>query len=303
MADDSVIAVCPYCKKEPATVSSCPRRLSQCETGHQWHTCCLHNVVVKGLPDDTAKPDTCTCVSDRSEFDVPEWKSKKTPGRRPVVEGDEKKSGRGLYMTARRRAEIFRMKVEGKSDREIAKFFGTGLRIIAQTIAYEIRKMNKRAKEDLAHHIRLQCERLDRLLAGLTEKGFKGDVGAVDRILKILERQADLLGLDAPKRSIQHVINVDELSDEQLVDMARQSGLPVPTRLLTTDVVDAEVVEKEGVSDDAGNLDVGRESGNVGGIPGQRQDADPGRKDRRVRDPLPDPEKEPSQKPEEQGQP
>jgi hypothetical protein len=47
----------------------------------------------------------------------------------------------------------------------------------------------------------LQDERLNRLLAGLWNQAATGDVAAVDRVLKIMERQARLHGLDAPTRT------------------------------------------------------------------------------------------------------
>jgi hypothetical protein len=47
----------------------------------------------------------------------------------------------------------------------------------------------------------LQDERLNRLLAGLWNQAAQGDVSAVDRVLKIMERQARLHGLDAPTKT------------------------------------------------------------------------------------------------------
>ncbi|MEY2655068.1 MAG: Rhodococcus phage Jace [Pseudomonadota bacterium] len=43
-----------------------------------------------------------------------------------------------------------------------------------------------------------EISRLDAMLAGLWPDARKGQHGAVDRVLKIMERRAKLLGLDAP---------------------------------------------------------------------------------------------------------
>lgn len=43
--------------------------------------------------------------------------------------------------------------------------------------------------------------RLDAMLAGLWPRASKGEAVAVDRVLKIMERRAKLLGLDAPDRA------------------------------------------------------------------------------------------------------
>ncbi len=44
----------------------------------------------------------------------------------------------------------------------------------------------------------LEAERLDALLASVWDKASKGDPKAVDNALRIMERRAKLLGLDAP---------------------------------------------------------------------------------------------------------
>jgi len=44
----------------------------------------------------------------------------------------------------------------------------------------------------------IELERLDRIMLGLWKQATSGDARAVDRVLKIMERRAKLLGLDAP---------------------------------------------------------------------------------------------------------
>ena len=46
----------------------------------------------------------------------------------------------------------------------------------------------------------LELERLDALLMGLWTPASRGDHAAIDRVLKIMERRARLLGLDAPAK-------------------------------------------------------------------------------------------------------
>jgi hypothetical protein len=45
-----------------------------------------------------------------------------------------------------------------------------------------------------------EISRLDGMLLGLWPRARKGEVAAVDRVLKIAERRAKLLGLDAPTK-------------------------------------------------------------------------------------------------------
>lgn len=52
---------------------------------------------------------------------------------------------------------------------------------------------------DLSGTVRLELDRLERLQAGLWTKASRGDLGAVDRVLAISKRRAQLLGLDVAK--------------------------------------------------------------------------------------------------------
>lgn len=59
----------------------------------------------------------------------------------------------------------------------------------------------ERTQQEPADAVRvLALERLDRMLAACWGKAIGGDLLAVDRVLKIEERRAKLLGLDAPDR-------------------------------------------------------------------------------------------------------
>lgn len=48
---------------------------------------------------------------------------------------------------------------------------------------------------------KIEVERLDAMLFALYPSAMKGMQGAVDRVLKIMERRAKLLGLDAPVKA------------------------------------------------------------------------------------------------------
>jgi len=48
--------------------------------------------------------------------------------------------------------------------------------------------------------IDLELERLDVMLVGIWDKARRGDLHAVDRVIRIGERRAKLLGIDSPER-------------------------------------------------------------------------------------------------------
>lgn len=76
-----------------------------------------------------------------------------------------------------------------------------------------------------------ELSRLDAMLRGLWPDARKGSVSAVDRVLKIMERRAKLLGLDAPLRlahggdgdapPIQSEHGIYAISDAELEAIAR----------------------------------------------------------------------------------
>lgn len=79
---------------------------------------------------------------------------------------------------------------------------------IAQELGYAGRQQSytavmKALKETLrepSDELRsLEAERLDTITDALWGDAKRGDTGAIDRILKIMERRAKLLGLDVPK--------------------------------------------------------------------------------------------------------
>jgi DNA-binding IclR family transcriptional regulator len=64
---------------------------------------------------------------------------------------------------------------------------------------------------------KLELESLDRLQFALWQQATQGNHGAVDRVLRVMERRAKLLGLDAPSKT-EHSgeIDVRSLSDAEL---------------------------------------------------------------------------------------
>ncbi|KWW97367.1 hypothetical protein LI90_4339 (plasmid) [Carbonactinospora thermoautotrophica] len=64
-----------------------------------------------------------------------------------------------------------------------------------------VQRALKRTLQEDADELRaLEADRLDRLQAAIWSKAMAGDLQAVDRVLRISERRARLLGLDLPAR-------------------------------------------------------------------------------------------------------
>lgn len=97
-----------------------------------------------------------------------------------------------------RRARAFRLRLAGAKFREIGQQLGCTEQRAHQIITDEIARISEKCTE-LAEQVRtLELERLDVLQMGCWRNATQGNLGSVDRVLRIMERRAKLLGLDAP---------------------------------------------------------------------------------------------------------
>ncbi len=126
-------------------------------------------------------------------------------------------NGSGKRITAaERQAQALALRKVGVTYEKIATELGYASASGAQkAVVSALRKVITEPAEELRQ---LELSRLDALLLSLWPAASKGSVGAVDRVLKIMERRAAYLGLDAPKRL--------DVSLEQLAERAAaEAGL------------------------------------------------------------------------------
>lgn len=94
-----------------------------------------------------------------------------------------------------KQAQAMRLRAGGMTFRAIADELGYR----SEQAAYKAVKtgLQKTLREPADELRTLEAERLDRLLEGLWEKAISGDTWSVDRVLNIMKRRAELLGLDS----------------------------------------------------------------------------------------------------------
>lgn len=101
---------------------------------------------------------------------------------------------------AERRSKAVALRIQGRTFAQI----GTELRISAprayQLVRGALAMLTDNATEGAEHLRALEAMRLDELQVKVWEKAIGGDYKAVDRVLRIMERRAKLLGLDAPAK-------------------------------------------------------------------------------------------------------
>lgn len=127
--------------------------------------------------------------------------------------------------TAQKRAQVLELATAGFSFREIAtkvgyagpsgayRAFQSGLRQIVQPRAEE--------------YLQLELSRIDELVSVLWPLGKGGDLKAIDRLLRLMKRRAELLGLDAPQRVTAEVETSSQMnSRSSIADIAKLTDDP-----------------------------------------------------------------------------
>lgn len=126
----------------------------------------------------------------------------------------ESSTSKRKVTTAIRRVYVLGLRAQGYDYRRIAELailhFGAEAlpknyccRYASKDVRKELRKLETQTSEAAQEVRRLDAERLDFLLLQLwpsDDPEYPLTLGAVDRILKIMERRAKLLGLDAPAK-------------------------------------------------------------------------------------------------------
>lgn len=84
---------------------------------------------------------------------------------------------------------------EGMSYEAIAQRLGISQPTAWRDVSDALKALQQEPAEDLR---KIEVQRLDDLLLALWPKAKKGHPASVDRVIRIMERRARLLGLDAP---------------------------------------------------------------------------------------------------------
>lgn len=98
-----------------------------------------------------------------------------------------------------RQLKALELRKAGVSYQAIADQLGFRSRGSAHNAVMAV--LRKTLQEPADEVRQLELERLDALLMGMYPQARKGNQGAVDRCLRIMERRAKLLGLDAPTKA------------------------------------------------------------------------------------------------------
>ena len=101
---------------------------------------------------------------------------------------------------ASRRLRAFELRRNGATFRDIGEDLNISTQAAFGLVQRELQKLVKLVDEGAETLLRMELERLDALNLAVWAKAISGDLPAIDRALRIMERRARLLGLDAPAK-------------------------------------------------------------------------------------------------------
>jgi len=132
-----------------------------------------------------------------------------------------------------RAARAFELSACKLTVREIAAKMGTSRGTAHRLITRGMRfYLKDHGAEDTKRQI---LGRLNAMLEAILPKALEGDEGAIDRVLKIDKRLAELYGLDAPKDVRVEWIPADGVADElarlRALRAARHDAIPAESRV------------------------------------------------------------------------
>ncbi len=113
----------------------------------------------------------------------------------------------------RRREQVAELVLAGYSYRQIGPMVGVSHAMVGKDVAAIREQWQARASEAYEQHVAEAMAALDLAQGRIVEAIADGDLAQADRLVKLLDRRARLLGLDAPARSEAEVTVHDGDSD------------------------------------------------------------------------------------------
>jgi DNA-binding CsgD family transcriptional regulator len=119
-----------------------------------------------------------------------------------------------------RQERAIRLRVQGFNYREIAAELGISVGTAYNDCSAAMKRIREQTRESAEEVRSVELDRLDRMIRALEVKAFgDGDTRAIDTLLKVSERRAKLLGLDAPELHV----NVGEVTPDRAAQLVREA--------------------------------------------------------------------------------
>lgn len=119
---------------------------------------------------------------------------KKTRGSNQVTRPDQ-------LIVAERRRKAFALRKGGASYQEIADALGVSVSTANAYVVDVLKQLKSEVQEEAEDIKALEMMRLDQMWMALEGQIRKGDIKAIDKGIKIMERRSKFLGLDSPVKT------------------------------------------------------------------------------------------------------
>lgn len=110
-----------------------------------------------------------------------------------------------------RRTQVAKLLLQGLSSRAIAEQLNCSHTTVQNDIKVILERWRTEQISDAADLVQIEVARLDRAQEALWDQVKYGNLHATDRLLRIMERRAKLLGLDQPAQAKITLESVDKL--------------------------------------------------------------------------------------------
>ncbi|GAA4946085.1 hypothetical protein HD597_006763 [Nonomuraea thailandensis] len=141
---------------------------------------------------------------------------------------------------SQRRYQAVQMRIAGVSPTVIADRLGySGAASVSKDIDRALQKAAKQEQMASEQLLKLEIDRLDRIMASLWPKVVKGEVQACETALKCINRRSTLLGLDLINRNGIADGDMASLLGNLLIQIQQKHAIPDPD---TDSIVEAEVI-------------------------------------------------------------
>lgn len=149
--------------------------------------------------------------------------------------------------TREKKLQVMELKKAGWSNRQIAVKFGMKPNTIKKWISDELRYLREKCSESLMEMIEIQSMQYDEVLRSFWEDAIEHrNYRAADIILRVWERKAKLLGLDAPEKQVRvDLVSTDTMNEAELLEQAKLLGLPVPETLLGSAKLISQTIKED----------------------------------------------------------
>ena len=185
---------------------------------------------------NTMKAEHAPSRPDRRRDGKPAGGKPKQPRRRPPHPGENE-------TISARRVLALELRKAGATYRQIAVKLGTSVNTAWADVNAELRELRDQTKHEAQDLRDLELQRCDAMTAGLWSDVQKGKTGAVMAAVRVSERRARLVGLDAATKT-ELSGSVDVRSPIEIKEEAKGIARYLSTEdLHTLNLLDAEMVK------------------------------------------------------------